>query len=153
MPDSWPRPARPRLAAWLLYRVQRLLAPNRFYRWAATRLEAFAPAYRLFTAHREGGQGRDLRLPDVRPVHAADHRLRLPGDLPQAVAQRPLRRGRRGWFLRGVPGTRCVWLVAYERAEHAGQVADLQLLQRPVDHRRRGQSSWVNYWQGRDGGL
>jgi hypothetical protein len=24
------------------------------------------------------------------------------------------------------------------------------LLHRPVDHRRWGQSSWLNYWQGRD---
>ena len=45
------------------------------------------------------------------------------------------------------PDLRCVWLVAFERAEADGQAADLQLLQRPIDHRGWGQSSWVNYWQ------
>ena len=31
--------------------------------------------------------------------------------------------------------------------------ADLRLLHRPIDHRRWGESSWLNYWQGRDEGL
>jgi hypothetical protein len=44
-------------------------------------------------------------------------------------------------------------VVAYERAERQGRIADLQLLQRPVDHRLWGQSSWVNYWQHRDDDL
>ncbi len=29
----------------------------------------------------------------------------------------------------------------------------LRLLHRPADHRRWGESSWLNYWQGRDEGL
>ena len=53
---------------------------------------------------REDGQERGLRLPDVRPVRAAGHRVCLPDDLPQAAAQRPLRRGRQRRFLRGPPG-------------------------------------------------
>src|SRR5919198_1766095 len=51
------------------------------------------------------------------------------------------------------PGMRCVWLMAHERAEESGHLADLAKLQRPVDHRLRGTSSWVNYWLGRDEGL
>jgi hypothetical protein len=43
--------------------------------------------------------------------------------------------------------------MAYERAEDDGKVSDLKRLQRPVDQRKWGQSSWVNYWQGRDDGL
>jgi hypothetical protein len=27
------------------------------------------------------------------------------------------------------------------------------MLQRPIDQRRWGQSSWINFWQGRDEGL
>lgn len=38
-------------------------------------------------------------------------------------------------------------------AEREGRVADLLLLQRPVDHRRSGQSAWVSYWRGDDGTL
>jgi len=48
---------------------------------------------------------------------------------------------------------RCVWVLAFERTEKAGRGADLDLLQRPVDRREFGRSSWVNYWQGRDEGL
>jgi hypothetical protein len=48
------------------------------------------------------------------------------------------------------PDVRCVWVLAYERATAAGHGADLALLQRPIDHREQGRSSWINYWQGRD---
>lgn len=51
------------------------------------------------------------------------------------------------------PGLRCVWLQAYERAEQDDHVADLRRLQRPIDQRKWGQSSWVNYWKGRDEDL
>ena len=51
------------------------------------------------------------------------------------------------------PPTRCVWLIAYERAEQDGRASDLRRLQRPIDQRKWGQSSWVNYWLGRDEGL
>jgi Methylene-tetrahydrofolate reductase C terminal len=51
------------------------------------------------------------------------------------------------------PERRCVWVEAYERAAAQGRADDLRLLHRPADHRRWGQSSWLNYWQGRDEGL
>ncbi|HUN32446.1 MAG TPA: methylenetetrahydrofolate reductase C-terminal domain-containing protein [Trebonia sp.] len=51
------------------------------------------------------------------------------------------------------PERRCVWVTAYERAATAGRAGDLRLLQRPVDHRRFGESSWLNYWAGRDDRL
>ncbi len=51
------------------------------------------------------------------------------------------------------PGMRCVWLMAYERAAADGNVSDMRRLQRPIDQRKWGQSSWVNYWLGRDEDL
>jgi len=51
------------------------------------------------------------------------------------------------------PGMRCVWLIAYERADAEGRVQDMRRLQRPIDQRKWGQSSWVNYWLGEDEGL
>jgi len=51
------------------------------------------------------------------------------------------------------PDTQCVWVTAYERTETEGRVSDLTLLQRPIDHREWGKSSWINYWQGRDADL
>jgi hypothetical protein len=47
----------------------------------------------------------------------------------------------------------CVWVVAYERALSQGRAADLSLLQRPIDQRLWGESSWVSYWLSRDDGL
>ena len=51
------------------------------------------------------------------------------------------------------PEQRCVWVVGFERASSQGAAADLRRLQRPVDHRRWGESSWLNYWAGRDDDL
>jgi hypothetical protein len=51
------------------------------------------------------------------------------------------------------PGMRCVWLMAYERADAEGRASDLRRLQRPIDQRKWGQSSWVNYWLGEDEDL
>jgi hypothetical protein len=51
------------------------------------------------------------------------------------------------------PEQQCVWVQAYERAVNNGHLDDLRLLQRPIDHRRFGQSSWINYWSGRDDDL
>ena len=51
------------------------------------------------------------------------------------------------------PGLRCVWLMAYERAAADGRISDMRRLQRPIDQRKWGQSSWVNYWLGEDEGL
>jgi hypothetical protein len=51
------------------------------------------------------------------------------------------------------PERRCVWVEAFERAASQGRVADLRLLHLPIDHRRWGESSWLNYWQGRDEDL
>lgn len=48
------------------------------------------------------------------------------------------------------PGMRCVWLVAYERAASVDRTNDLRRLFRPIDQRKWGESSWVNYWLGRD---
>ncbi len=151
--SSWPRPARPRLAGWLLYRVQRRLAPNRFYRWAATRLEAFAPAYRLFTGAEKAAKGAIFGCRMCGQCTLPITGYACPVTCPKQLRNGPCGGVGRDGSCEVYPDIRCVWLVAYERAEHAGHVADLQLIQRPVDHRRQGQSSWVNYWQGRDGEL
>ena len=79
--------------------------------------------------------------------------VRLSDDLPQAAAQRPLRRRGHGRQLRGLPRHALRLAQAYERADAGGSVQDLRRLQRPIDQRKWGQSSWVNYWLGRDEGL
>lgn len=151
--SAWPRPARPRLPAQAAYLVQRLLAPNAVYRRLAAWLAASRFPYRLFT-HAE------------RAAKSATFGCRMCGQCTLPVTgyacpmscPKQLRNGPCG----GVgsdgscevhPAMRCVWVVAYERAERHGRSGDLRLLQRPMDHRQWGQSSWVNYWLGHDDGL
>src|SRR6516164_1436816 len=49
-------------------------------------------------------EGAAVRLPDVRPVRAAGHRLLVPDGLPQGTAERAVRRCRSRRRLRGLPG-------------------------------------------------
>ena len=148
-----PLPARPRLPGWLLYRIQPLLAPNPRYRWLAGWLERSPARYRLFTAAEK-----TVKQEIFGCRMCGQCALPVTGYACPMTCPKQLRNGPCG----GVgsdgscevePGLRCVWLIAYERAEGSGRVSDLQLLQRPIDQRSWGQSSWVNYWQGRDDGL
>ncbi len=150
---AWPRPRQPRLAASLLYRIQRLLMPGPFYRRLAGWLEVSTRRYGIFTATEKAAKGAifGCRM-------CGQCTLPVTGYACPMTCPKQLRNGPCGGV--GIdgscevyPGMRCVWLVAYERADQQGRVADLRRLQRPIDHRLRGQSSWVNYWQGRDDGL
>ena len=86
-------------------------------------------------------------------MHPPGHRVRLPGELPQQLRNGPCGGVGADGSCEVYPGTRCVWVAGYERAQREGRVADLLLLQRPVDHRRSGQSAWISYWRGDDEGL
>lgn len=151
--SAWPTPVRPRLSARWSYRLHTVLATNRAYRWLATRLERGPRAYRVFTtAERVSKQALfGCRM-------CGQCALPLTGYACPMTCPKQLRNGPCG----GVspegrcevhPSVRCVWVIAHERAVAAGHGADLDLLQRPVDHREQGRSSWVNYWQGRDDAL
>ncbi len=129
------------------------MAPNAAYRWLAGALGRSPAARRAFTAAERVAK------------HAAfgcrmcgQCTLPVTGYACPAGGPKRLRNGPCGGVgadgsCEVFPGTRCVWLVAYERAQHEGHVADLLLLQRPVDHRRAGQSAWLSYWRGDDEDL
>jgi len=153
LPTAWPRPARPRLGARLAYLVHRLVAPNPFWRRVARLIEATRPGYRLFTAAEKAVK---TELFGCRMCGQCA--LPVTGYACPMTCPKQLRNGPCGGVgadgsCEVYPGQRCVWLVAFERAERQGRVADLQLIQRPVDQRQWGRSSWVNYWSGRDAGL
>jgi len=150
---AWPRPARPRLPAWLAYRVQRLLAPNAGYRRLASLLERWEPVYRVFTA---GEKAAKRELFGCRMCGQCT--LPVTGYACPMTCPKQLRNGPCGGVGQDgtcevFPGTRCVWVEAYERAERQGHTADLMLLQRPIDQRLWGRSSWVSYWSSQDDGL
>jgi hypothetical protein len=147
---TWPRPFRPRLTARMGHVLHLVLAANALYRRLAVHLERRPRLYRWFTA---GERASKEKLFGCRMCGACA--LPATGYTCPMTCPKQLRNGPCG----GVsptgrcevhPELRCVWVTAYERAEESGHGADLDLLQRPVDHREQGRSSWANYWQGRD---
>ena len=150
---SGPRPVRPYLPAGFLYRLQRVLRPNGFYRWLGARIESWPRLYQVFTAAERTTKTEifGCRMCGQCALPATGYAC--PMTCPKQLRNGPCGGVGADGSCEVFPAMRCVWVTAYERASGAGRTADLLLLQRPVDHRRQGQSSWVNYWQGRDEGL
>ena len=151
--SGWPRPTRPRLGARTTYAIHGLLAANRFYRRLAMSIERRPGLYRWFTAA-ERATKRELfgcRMCGQCALPATGYTC--PMTCPKQLRNGPCGGVSTSGQCEVIPELRCVWVTAYERAESAGHGSDLDLLQRPVDHREWGRSSWVNYWQGRDEGL
>ena len=150
---AWPRPVRPRLPGGLAYRLQRVLAPNAAYRWPASVLTRSPAAYRAFTATERaakvGAFGCRMCGQCTLPVTG----YACPETCPKKLRNGPCGGVGADGSCEVFPDTRCVWVVAHERAQREGRVADLLLFQRPVDHRRAGRSAWVSYWAGEDADL
>lgn len=150
---SHPRPTQPTTSARTLYGLQRVLQPNRFYRWLGERIESSPTVYRLFTAAEEKVKAKvfGCRMCGQCALPATGYAC--PMSCPKQLRNGPCGGVGADGSCEVYPSMRCVWVTAYERAEREGHADDLCRLQRPVDHRRHGESSWVNYWQGRDEGL
>ena len=152
-PGGGPAPAHPRVRARAAYLLQRIMMPNRFYRWLSARIESSAPLRRLFTAAEEKTK-RDVfgcRMCGQCALPVTGYAC--PMSCPKELRNGPCGGVGDDGSCEVYPQLRCVWVEAFERAESQGRVDDLCRLQRPVDHRRWGQSSWLNYWQGRDEDL
>jgi len=148
-----PIPAHPRLGVRVAYRLQRALRPNAGWRWLSARVEASGPARSAFT-----GAERVVKQDLFGCRMCGQCALPVTGYVCPMGCPKELRNGPCGGVgpdgsCEVYPARACVWVDAYERAASQGRAADLLLLHRPADHRRWGQSSWLNYWQGRDEGL
>jgi methylene-tetrahydrofolate reductase-like protein len=130
-----------------------VLAPNAAYRRLAGALAGFPAAGRAFTAAervtKRGAFGCRMCGQCTLPVSG----YACPATCPKRLRNGPCGGVGADGSCEVFPDTRCVWVVAHERAERAGREADLLLMQRPVDHRRTGQSAWISYWRGDDEGL
>ncbi|OZM75948.1 methylenetetrahydrofolate reductase C-terminal domain-containing protein [Pseudonocardia sp. MH-G8] len=153
MSEHVPRPVRPRVTARTSYRIAPLVRPNRLYRAIAARLERMPRALRLFTGlerrSKEALYGCRMCGQCALPATA----YACPMTCPKQLRNGPCGGVAPNGDCEVHPGERCVWLIAYERAAATGHESDLALLQRPIDQRLRGTSSWVHYWLGRDEGL
>ncbi|MGH3318639.1 MAG: methylenetetrahydrofolate reductase C-terminal domain-containing protein [Streptosporangiaceae bacterium] len=151
--QAWPRPRTPSLSARAMYRLHRFLEPNALYAKLAARLEATPWLYKIFTRAEEGVKGAAFGCEMCGQCALPATGYACPMSCPKQLRNGPCGGVSQSGACEVYPEMRCVWLVAYERAEAEGHAGDLALLQRPIDHRQWGQSSWVNYWQGRDEGL
>jgi hypothetical protein len=151
-PDR-PRPTDPRPTARATYRLGRLLRPNRAYRRLAAWLERSPRALSLFTAAERRSKETLFGCQMCGKCALPATGYACPMSCPKQLRNGPCGGVSPDGQCEVYPSERCVWVIAYERAESAGHVADLARLQRPVDRRQVGSSSWVNYWLGRDEDL
>jgi hypothetical protein len=154
MSSELPQPFRPRVGAPAMNAMHVVLdRRNPLWHAVAAALQKLPPLYRAFTAL-EALTKRQLfgcRMCGqcALPVTA----YACPMTCPKQLRNGPCGGVGQDGSCEVYPDRRCVWLIAYERAEAEGRVRDMRRLQRPIDQRKWGQSSWVNYWQGEDEGL
>lgn len=150
---GWPRPTLPRLPARVTYLLAPLLRPNPLYRRVARWLERHPRMNRWFTTVERVSkeQAFGCRMCGQCALPATGYAC--PMTCPKQLRNGPCGGVSMNGDCEVYPGERCVWVIAWERAEESGRGSDLTLLQRPIDHRLAGSSSWVNYWQGRDENL
>ena len=148
-----PVPTHPRLGVRMAYRLQRILRPHVGWNRVSAGVQASAAARRLFT-----GAERQTKQELFGCRMCGQCALPVTGYVCPMGCPKELRNGPCGGVgadgsCEVYPELRCVWVEAYERAASHGRAGDLRLLHRPIDNRRWGESSWLNYWQGRDEGL
>ncbi|MGE3286489.1 MAG: methylenetetrahydrofolate reductase C-terminal domain-containing protein [Pseudonocardia sp.] len=151
--ELWPRPKRPTLTPGTAYRVAPIVAPNGFNRRLAAWLERSPRVRRWFTAAERRGKEAlfGCRMCGQCALPATGYAC--PMTCPKQLRNGPCGGVGPAGECEVHPDLTCVWVVAHERAGAAGRGADLTALQRPVDHRLRNTSSWINYWLGRDEDL
>jgi hypothetical protein len=148
-----PRPTQPLVSFRAMRGLHVLLGRNRLWDAVAARLESSRTLYRAFSAAEKAAKNQLFGCRMCGQCALPSTAYACPMTCPKQLRNGPCGGVAADGSCEVYPGTRCVWLIAYERAEQDGTVADLRRLQRPIDQRKWGESSWVNYWQGRDEGL
>jgi hypothetical protein len=148
-----PHPVTPRLGANAMFSFHKLLHRNFVWNGFARVLENVSPLYRVFTWAEEKTKrwafGCRMCAQCALPATA----YACPQTCPKQLRNGPCGGVYPDGRCEVYPETQCIWVTAYERAEATGHIKDLRQLVRPIDHQRWGQSSWVNYWRGRDEDL
>ena len=148
-----PVPPTPGLSPRRAYLVQKVVKPSWLNRRIGAAVERWPLARRLFTAaerkSKEDLFGCRMCGQCALPVTGYS----CPMGCPKELRNGPCGGVGPGGACEVYPDRRCVWVIGFERAASAGRADDLRRLQRPVDHRRFGESSWLNYWAGRDDHL
>jgi hypothetical protein len=148
-----PRPYPPRLGTGANALLHRVLDRNFLWYGVAVWLQKTPLLYRAFTSVERQVKSRVFGCRMCGQCALPATAYACPMSCPKQLRNGPCGGVGADGSCEVYPGMRCVWLMAFERAEEAGHVGDLRRLQRPIDQRKWGQSSWVNYWLGEDEGL
>ena len=148
-----PRPTQPRASARSMYAMHHLLDRNRFWSGVAGLIEKRPPLYRAFTWLEEKSKRNLFGCRMCAQCALPTTGYACPQTCPKQLRNGPCGGAYPDGRCEVYPDMRCVWVIAYERAEEAGHVQDMRRLVRPIDHRKWGKSSWINYWRGRDENL
>lgn len=151
--DASPRPFVPRASPRAMSRLHRVMEPGRVWSTVARLLEATPPLYRVFTWVERLIKGWLFGCRMCGQCALPTTAYACPQTCPKQLRNGPCGGVSPEGWCEVFPERRCVWVVAYERAERAGRITDLRRLVRPIDQRKWGSSSWVNYWLGRDDHL
>jgi len=149
-----PQPFRPRTTARAMYAMHRLLdRKNPLWYGVSVLLLKNPMLYGLFTASERLTKQRLFGCRMCGQCALPATAYACPMTCPKQLRNGPCGGVGMDGSCEVYPGRRCVWLMAYERADEEGHLGDMRRLQRPIDQRKWGQSSWVNYWQGEDEDL
>jgi hypothetical protein len=147
------RPFRPRVSAQAMNALHNVLDRNPLWYAVAVFLQKTPPLYRAFTFAEKVVKSRLFGCRMCAQCALPATAYACPMSCPKQLRNGPCGGVGPDGDCEVYPGMRCVWLMAYERADEEGHVGDLRRLQRPIDQRKWGQSSWVNYWLGEDEDL
>jgi hypothetical protein len=148
-----PRPFRPRVTTRAMNAMHRVLDRNPLWYGVAVLLLKTPPLYTAFTFAEKVVKGQLFGCRMCAQCALPATAYACPMTCPKQLRNGPCGGVSPDGSCEVYPGMRCVWLIAYERAEKESRVGDLRRLQRPIDQRKWGQSSWVNYWLGDDENL
>jgi hypothetical protein len=148
-----PRPFPPRTPTSAMYGLHHVLDRNALWYAAATLMLRVPPLYRAFTFAERVVKGKLFGCRMCGQCALPATAYACPMTCPKQLRNGPCGGVSPDGSCEVYPGMRCVWLIAYERAADEGRIGDMRRLQRPIDQRKWGQSSWVNYWRGEDEGL
>jgi hypothetical protein len=148
-----PKPTRPGVSARSMYVMHTLLDRNPVWAAFAGWLERTPSLYNAFTSAERFTKNKLFGCRMCAQCALPATGYACPMTCPKQLRNGPCGGVGMDGSCEVYPGQRCVWLQAYERAAAEGHAQDLRRLQRPIDQRKWDQSSWINFWLGRDEGL
>jgi hypothetical protein len=148
-----PHPFRPRVSTRAMNAMHKVLERNPLWYAVGVLLLKAPPLYKAFTFAEKLVKGQLFGCRMCAQCALPATAYACPMTCPKQLRNGPCGGVSPDGSCEVYPGMRCVWLIAYERADEEGRVGDLRRLQRPIDQRKWGQSSWVNYWLGEDEDL